>query len=94
MKILPNTPTSTSSPTLPGESQPNFVAGAHQAVDRLSDAATQAGTLINERSAQLKTQGAAMVDCTRDYVVRKPLTAIGIAVATGFVLGHILSGSR
>lgn len=76
--------------TVPGETRQNIVAGAHQTVDRLADAAAQAGATINEKTEQLKSRGAEMVDCTRDYIVRKPFTSVGIAVATGFLLRHMM----
>jgi ElaB/YqjD/DUF883 family membrane-anchored ribosome-binding protein len=76
--------------TTPGATRQNIVSGAHQAVDRLAGAAAQASNTLNEKTEELKTRGAAMVDCTRDYIVRKPFTAMGIAVATGFLLRHMM----
>lgn len=88
----PNAAPATASPT--GDTRPNLVAGAHQAVDRIADAASQASCAISERKEQLKTRSAEMVDCTRDYISRKPFSAVGIALATGFLLRHMLGGSR
>lgn len=61
---------------------------AHKAVDKL---ATGASTL-EERTRGLRDLPHRGLDATVEYVQTKPLQAIGIAVAVGFLLGKISGG--
>lgn len=54
----------------------------HEAVDRVADAAHSA-------TEQLASQADEMMLRARDYVREKPFTAIGIALAAGFVLSRL-----
>ena len=71
-----------------------LLAGMHQAVERLADVAAQAVTKTVE-GAELSgeylkdTQDKALRGA-RGYVREKPLTSIGIAVASGFLLSWAL----
>ena len=62
---------------------------AHQAVDRIASAAGQAAQTLGVKGEQLKnTQVRAMEQC-RGYVRDKPVTALGIAIAAGFLLSRL-----
>lgn len=62
---------------------------AHRAVDKIAGAAGQAAETLGVKGEQLKnTQVRAMEQC-RSYVREKPVTALGIAVAAGFLLSRL-----
>ena len=62
---------------------------AHQAVDRIASAAGQAAESLGVKGEQLKnTQVRAMEQC-RGYIRDKPVTALGIAIAAGFLLSRL-----
>lgn len=67
-----------------------FASGAHQAVDRFVNVASQAVERFGSRSEQFKGSQERMMDEARIYIRNKPATAVGIAVAAGFVLSRIL----
>lgn len=63
---------------------------AHQAVDKVASAAGQAAETLGVKGEQLKNaQIQAMQQC-RGYVRANPVTALGIAVAAGFLLSRLL----
>lgn len=68
----------------------HLTAGAHKVLDRVSSAASQTADVWSEKSEQLKEAQAKLAASTRSYVQEKPIAAIGIAVATGFVLSWLL----
>lgn len=67
-----------------------FVQAAHQAVDRLADAASQARQRFGSQSDSLKGQQEHLMEEARTYIRNKPGTAVGIAVAAGFILSRLL----
>jgi ElaB/YqjD/DUF883 family membrane-anchored ribosome-binding protein len=68
-----------------------IASGAHQAVDKIASAAGQAADALGVKGEQLKNvQVRAMEQC-RGYVRDNPVTAMGIAIAAGFVLSRLLS---
>ncbi len=70
-----------------------FAAGAHQAADRLALAANQASTSLETAAEQFKFKQAKLMESCGSYVREKPVTALGIAVGIGFLLG-MLFGRR
>ena len=64
--------------------------GAHQAVDRLASAATQAGHTLDAKGAQLKDLQQKLTEDCRSYVREKPVTALAIAAAGGFLVSLLL----
>lgn len=65
---------------------------AHDAVDRVTDATNHAADSLCKKGGQLKNaEQRLMKDCC-SYVKENPVTSIGIAVASGFLLSRILSG--
>ncbi len=68
----------------------HLVQGAHQAVESLSLAASQAATKLELTGETLKNAQARVTDSARGYVREKPMTAVGVAVAAGFLLSWLL----
>lgn len=68
----------------------HIAAGAHQAVDSLAGAATQAAKTVEGKTRQLKEAPSRLATNCCAQIRDKPITALGIAVATGVVLGWLL----
>jgi ElaB/YqjD/DUF883 family membrane-anchored ribosome-binding protein len=71
-----------------------LASSAHAGVDRLQGMLSGAGGTLSQRQQQLTDAAGEWMEATREYVRQKPATAIGIAVAAGFVLSKLLGGSR
>jgi ElaB/YqjD/DUF883 family membrane-anchored ribosome-binding protein len=67
-----------------------LASGAHQAVDKFASAAGQAAETLSARGEQLKNAQAQAMEQARIYVRENPVTALGIAVAAGFLLSRLL----
>jgi ElaB/YqjD/DUF883 family membrane-anchored ribosome-binding protein len=67
-----------------------FSSSAHQTIDRLADAAAQATASITEKVGQWKELQGQVVADARIRVQEKPVTAIAIAIAAGFVISQLL----
>lgn len=67
-----------------------FASSAHQAVDRMAGAANQAAQKFGAKGGNLRESQEKMIDDARGYIRNKPGTAIGIAVAAGFILSRIM----
>jgi ElaB/YqjD/DUF883 family membrane-anchored ribosome-binding protein len=67
-----------------------LLAGMHKAVERLADVAAQAVDKVEMSGECLMDTQAKAVRGARSYVREKPLTAIGVAVASGFLLSWAL----
>lgn len=73
-------------------------ANARHAIDdtvgRLADVATQVASQVADKfeltGEQLKDTQSRVASCCRGYVREKPLTSLGIAVASGFLLSWAL----
>lgn len=76
-----------------GPAVDQVAAGAHQAADRLALAANQAAASLDTATERLKAKQARLMDSCGSYVREKPVTALGIAMAGGFMLG-LLAGRR
>lgn len=68
----------------------HLAAGAHQTVDSLAGAATQAAKTVDGKTRQLKEVPSRLATSCCAQIRDKPVTALGIAVATGLVLGWLL----
>lgn len=64
----------------------------HDAVDKITDVSNQAADALNEKGKQLKNAEQRLVKDCCSYVKENPVTSIGIAVASGFLLSRVLSG--
>lgn len=67
-----------------------LVAGVHDAVDRLANVASQAAGKLELTGDQLKDAQSRVASNCRDYVREKPLTSLGIALASGFLISLAL----
>ena len=68
-----------------------IASGAHQAVDKLASAAGQAAETLGVKGEQLMSAQTQAMEQARGYVRDHPVTALGIAVAAGFLLSRLLS---
>lgn len=66
--------------------------GAHEAVDKVANATTQAAEVLSQKGEQLKNVEQQFVEDCRGYIHENPLASLGIAVGTGFLLSRLLSG--
>jgi ElaB/YqjD/DUF883 family membrane-anchored ribosome-binding protein len=65
---------------------------AHEAGDKIASATSQAAETLGEKGEQLmNAEQRLMKNCQR-YVRDNPVTSLGIAVATGFLLSRMASG--
>jgi len=67
-----------------------LAAGAHQATNRMAATANQAATRLHSANEQLQAAQSRLAQRSRNYVGQKPLTALSIAAAAGFLLGMAL----
>jgi ElaB/YqjD/DUF883 family membrane-anchored ribosome-binding protein len=68
----------------------NLVVGAHDTVDRLSSVASNAADRLEATGHQLKVAQSRATESCRTFVQEQPLTSLGIALASGLVLGLAL----
>lgn len=66
---------------------------AHQAVDKLAGAAARAAETLDEKGVQLRDAQTRATAGMRSFILEKPLTSLGIAVAGGFLLSWLLKRS-
>ena len=64
---------------------------AHGAIDRATQAASQAAGRFSEKSEELWAMKDDYLGSARDYVKENPLMALGIALAAGYLFGKITS---
>ena len=68
----------------------DIASGAHHAVDKIAGVAGQAAETLGVKGEQLKNaQVRAMKQC-RGYIRDNPVTALGIAIAAGYLLTRLL----
>ena len=67
-----------------------LASGAHQVADRVAGAATQAAQSIEGASGRLMAAPTQWMNSCGNYVQQKPVTALGIAAASGFLLGLLV----
>jgi ElaB/YqjD/DUF883 family membrane-anchored ribosome-binding protein len=71
----------------------HLVSSAHVAVDRAATTATQAAAALGDKGDQLMDGGKRMLEQVEGYVREHPVTSLGLALATGYILSR-LSTSR
>jgi len=64
---------------------------AHEAVDKIASATSQAAEALGEKGEQLKNAEQRLMENCRGYVRDNPITSLGLAVAAGFLLSRLLS---
>jgi ElaB/YqjD/DUF883 family membrane-anchored ribosome-binding protein len=67
-----------------------IASGAHQALDKIAGVAGQAAETLGVRGEQLKNAQAQAMAQARIYVRENPLTALGIAVAAGYLVSRLV----
>jgi ElaB/YqjD/DUF883 family membrane-anchored ribosome-binding protein len=68
-----------------------MTASAHEAVDKVSSVASHAVETLGVKGEQLSAAEKRLVAGTRRYVQGHPVTSLGIAIATGYVLSRMFS---
>jgi len=68
-----------------------MTASAHEAVDKVSSVAGHAVETLGMKGEQLNAAEQRLMAGTRKYVQENPVTSVGIAIATGYVLSRIFS---
>jgi ElaB/YqjD/DUF883 family membrane-anchored ribosome-binding protein len=63
---------------------------AHQTVDRLSGVASQAASSLSDKASQYRDLQGQWVGEARDQIRERPVAALAVALAAGFVLRHLL----
>jgi len=63
---------------------------AHDTVDKVAQAAGPAADWLNQSAEQLKQQQQQIVDGCRGYVRQRPLVAVGVALAVGYLAGRLI----
>jgi ElaB/YqjD/DUF883 family membrane-anchored ribosome-binding protein len=63
---------------------------AHDTVDKVAQAAAPAADWLNQSAAQLRQQQEQLVDGSRSYIRERPLVAIGVALAAGYLVGRLM----
>jgi ElaB/YqjD/DUF883 family membrane-anchored ribosome-binding protein len=64
--------------------------GAHDAVDRVAQTASQYAERFGEQAEALMEMKDNWVEGARDYVREHPIAALGMAVAAGYVLSMLM----
>jgi ElaB/YqjD/DUF883 family membrane-anchored ribosome-binding protein len=64
---------------------------AHEAIDKLARASSQAADALDEKGMHLKYAEQHMLKNCQTYIRDNPATSLGIAVASGFLLSRLLS---
>jgi len=62
---------------------------AHDAVNRLSSGATQAADRVAEQAAWVSGASGRAVESSKTWIQDKPLEAVGVALALGFIIGRL-----
>ena len=66
-------------------------AGAHQAVDKMAQAAAPAAEWLEDQSQNLKEFQEKSLDVTTKYLRQHPFASLGMAVASGFLLHKLIN---
>ena len=66
---------------------------AHDTIDRAAQAASSAYERVSAKGEEFMSMHEDWVDTAREYVCEKPLQALGIALAAGYLL-HMITRSR
>ncbi|MGZ8189454.1 MAG: DUF883 family protein [Methylosarcina sp.] len=66
-------------------------AGAHEAVERVAAATTKAADTISEKTDRMIDVEERLREQVREYVRENPVTSLGIALGSGFILSRLMS---
>jgi ElaB/YqjD/DUF883 family membrane-anchored ribosome-binding protein len=73
-----------------GETVERVKAGAHEAVERAADVTLRAADTINEKTGQMREAQERLQEQVREYVRENPVTSLGIALGSGFILSRLM----
>ncbi|WP_020161393.1 MULTISPECIES: DUF883 family protein [Methylobacter] len=73
-----------------GETVERVRAGAHEAVERAAEVSHKAAETISEKSEQMKDAQERLMEHAREYVRENPVTSLGIALGSGFILSRLM----
>lgn len=62
---------------------------AHDAVNRLASGATQVADRVSEQAAWVSEASGRAVESSKSWIQDKPLEAVGMALALGFIIGRL-----
>jgi ElaB/YqjD/DUF883 family membrane-anchored ribosome-binding protein len=62
---------------------------AHETVDKLASEASHAADRFSEHAHWVSEAPGRALDCSKSWVQDKPLEAVGIALALGFIVGRL-----
>ncbi|CDS49699.1 hypothetical protein [Polaromonas sp. CG9_12] len=62
---------------------------AHDAVNRLSSGATHVADRVSENATRVSEASGRAVESSKSWIQDKPLEAVGMALALGFILGRL-----
>jgi ElaB/YqjD/DUF883 family membrane-anchored ribosome-binding protein len=65
-------------------------AGVNETVEKVAEASNKAVDTINQKTEQMKDAEERLMEHARMYVRDNPVTSLGIAVASGFILSRLL----
>ncbi len=71
-----------------------LASAAQQAIDKVAAVAAQAGDKVSATGEQIQDLQARAVEGVRTQIRNKPMMAIGIALAAGFILSRALRQQR
>lgn len=64
-------------------------AAAHETVDKLASGATHAADRFSDQAQWVSEAPGRTLECSKSWVRDKPLEAVGLALAVGFILGRL-----
>jgi ElaB/YqjD/DUF883 family membrane-anchored ribosome-binding protein len=67
--------------------------GAHKAIDRAASVASDYAERMSAKGEELMSMHEDWLDMAREYVREKPLQALGIALAAGYLV-HLITSRR
>ena len=62
---------------------------AHDTVDRLASSATHVAERVTEQAGRVTEASGRAVESSKSWIQDKPLEAVGMALALGFILGRL-----
>lgn len=62
---------------------------AHDTVNRLASGATQVADRVSEQASRVSEASGRAVETSKSWIQDKPLEAVGMALALGFIIGRL-----
>lgn len=76
--------------TTAGETVERVRTGAHEAVDKAAEVSHRAAETLSEKSGQMMDAQERLMEHAREYVRENPVTSLGIALGSGFILSRLM----